>query len=112
MMNKSLVAGVALSASVFMPMSAKAQLIDVSPLVPTALILPIVSIGVEEGLPVLGNLLTGTPLSEPLLGSFGAAKPVTDLLLGGDTLKGLSDLYAPLDMVLEPLVLTLVEGGL
>lgn len=112
MMKKQFLAGAALSASLLSPFNAQAQLFDVSPFVPTEVILPIIALGVEDGLPVLGNLLTGTPLSGPLFDNFGAAKPITDLVLGGDTIKELTVLYEPLDMALEPLVVIVADGGI
>lgn len=79
-------------------------LLDLSPLVPVGLVTDLTSVAVGEALPVLAGLLLNNPLSEPLVDNLGMAKPLTDLLLGGDTLKGLTTLYGPLDAVLLPVV--------
>ncbi|WP_022958282.1 hypothetical protein [Spongiibacter tropicus] len=81
-----------------------APVLDLSPLVPVGLVTDLTSVAVGEALPVLAGLLLNNPLSEPLVNNFGMAKPLTDLLLGGDTLKGLTTLYGPLDAVLLPVV--------
>lgn len=78
--------------------------LDMSPLVPVGLVTDLTSVAVGEALPVLAGLLLNNPLSEPLVDNLGMAKPLTDLLLGGDTLKGLTTLYGPLDAVLLPVI--------
>ena len=98
----TVVALVVLSSNAQKLMAAPA--IDLSPLVPVGLVTDLTTVAIGEALPLVAGLLLDSPLSQPLIDNLGAAKPLTDLILGGDTLKGLTTLYAPLDAVLLPVV--------
>lgn len=109
--KRRIATGALTAALTFAASPSHAQGLDISSLVPTDLVTAITQLGVEQGLPIVGSLvLTDNPLASMILSNTGLAKPVTDLVLGGDTIKGLSALYAPLDMLLLPVV-SLTGGG-
>src|SRR5690606_30843668 len=91
--------------------SVSAQGLGFSPFVRTDLVTAISNLGVEQGLPAGANLPAGNPLAGVAFENFGLVKPVTDIVLGGDTLKGLSSFYGPLDALLVPVVALTDIGG-
>lgn len=101
--NRSALASLALASIGFSAM-AHAQVPSLSSFVPADLVTTVTQLGVEQGLPILGSQLAGNPVAEIVFDNFGQAAPLTDLVLGGDTTKGFSEFYGPIDALLGPIV--------
>lgn len=103
--NRSALAPLVLAtASIGFTAIAQAQVPNLSAFVPADLVTTVTQLGVEQGLPIIGSQLAGNPVAEIVFDNFGQAAPLTDLVLGGDTTKGFSEFYGPLDALLGPVV--------
>ena len=110
-MKKLLCMATMLSSAAMFSSASQSAPLDLSPLVPADLVTTITAIGVGQLLPIAGGLIDGNPIVEPILGNAGLAEPLTDLILGGDTLKGLANFYGPVDALLTPLVALTSQDG-